>query len=145
MQITTTRFGFLTIPAEDVIRFPLGIFGLEDCHHFVLLADSDNDALAWLQSTSRSEIAFAVVNPRRFVPWYQLRISRRELAPLELSGLNDAEVLAIVSQRAGMMTLNLKAPLVINLPGRVGRQVIAEGDANVCHPLVEDAPLKRVA
>src|SRR5580698_8792159 len=84
MDIQTTRFGAVTIEAEDILVFPTGLMGLEDCQHWVLLADAQNDALGWLQSTSRPEVALAVVTPRRFVPDYQVRIVRSELTPLAI-------------------------------------------------------------
>ncbi len=128
MDTLTTRFGLLSIEAEDVIRFPNGLFGLEDCHHWVLLADTENSSLAWLQSLEHANVALAVVSPRRFIPTYRLHVSRLELAPLELGGLREAEVLLVVSKHKDLTTtLNLKAPLVINLVRRRGRQVIANG------------------
>ena len=131
MRIRTTRFGPLDIEPEDILGFPAGLLGLEDCRHWVLLADATNDALGWLQSTSRAEVALAVVSPRRFVPDYQFRVYRSELLPLELARTQDAQVLAIVGKNERSITLNLKAPVVINLHRRLGRQVIANGD----HPV----------
>src|SRR5688572_10089952 len=124
MQIQTTRFGFLEVEPDAVLSFPAGILGLEDCRQWVLLADAHNEALAWLQSVTRPDIALAVVSPRRYVPGYQVRVSCAELASLELKDLRQAEVLVIVSRNEYELTLNLKAPLVINLAQRLGRQVI---------------------
>src|SRR5262245_60836702 len=137
MQISTTRFGLVTIEPGDILHFPGGLLGLEDCHRWVLLADGENTALAWLQSTSRPEVALAVVHPKRFVPQYQLRVARRDLEPLALGNLADAEVLAIVSSHHDDLTLNLKAPLLINVPRRLGRQVISESDTTTQHMLVQ--------
>ena len=146
MQIKTTRFGGLEIEAEDVIRFPAGLLGLEDCRHWVLLADVQNNALGWLQCISRAEVALAVVSPRRFVPGYQFRVFRSELAPLELSEVQAAQVLTIVGKNERAITLNLKAPVVINLARRLGRQVIANGDQPVQFELTtQTAPLKKSA
>jgi flagellar assembly factor FliW len=146
MQIQTTRFGFLEVEADAVLTFPTGLLGLENCRHWVLLADAHNDALGWLQSTSRADIALAVVSPRRFVPYYQLRVSRSELAPLALGDVKEAEVLVIVGRSEQAMTLNLKAPLVINLQERLGRQVICNGDQPVQYPLeVDRVPLRKSA
>lgn len=139
MQILTSRFGLLAVDAADILRFAKGLIGLEDCRQWVLLADCGSESLAWLQSTTRPEIALAVVSPRRFLPDYQLRASRSDLAPLGLERVEDAEVLSIVSTSADEMTLNLKGPLVINLPHRLGRQVIAVGDAPVRYPLTESS------
>jgi flagellar assembly factor FliW len=65
----------------------------------------------------------AVVSPRRFVPDYQVRVGRTQLNGLEMNAPDDACVLAILARHQGQLTLNLKAPLVINLDGRLGRQV----------------------
>jgi flagellar assembly factor FliW len=146
MQIQTTRFGCLEVEADAILTFPTGLLGLENCRHWVLLADSHNEALGWLQSTSRPDIALAVVSPRRFVPYYQLRVARSELAPLALRDVKEAEVLAIVGRNEQSMTLNLKAPLVINLEQRVGRQVVSSGDQPVQYSLeAERVPLRKSA
>src|SRR5204862_6210942 len=125
MDISTTRFGSLTIEEADVLTFVDGLIGMEDCRRWVLLGDAENSALGWLQSLERPEVALGVVSPRRFVADYQVRVARRDLAPLGLKNPNDAQVLVIISHAAGSVALNLKAPLVIHLAERVGRQIVA--------------------
>lgn len=138
MDIQTTRFGPLQVEAEDLIRFPAGLLGLENHREWVLLTDMGNDCLGWLQSVTSPEIALAVVSPRRFVPTYQLRVSKHELEPLHLGDLKQAQVLVVVGKNDRTHTLNLKAPLVIHPEQRLGRQVIANGDLPVQFEL--DAP-----
>lgn len=146
MLIRTTRFGPVEIEAEDLLSFPTGMLGLEDCRHWVLLADAQDEALGWLQCASRPEIALAVVSPRRFVPDYQFRVYRSELVPLGLKQFKDAHVLAIVGKHDGTITLNLKAPVVINLDRRLGRQVISHEEQPVQYQLGGHvAPRKKIA
>ena len=146
MEIHTTRFGPVDIHPNDVILFPGGILGLDDCLHWVLLADADNEALGWLQSTTHGDVALAVVSPRRFVPGHQLRVARSELAPLALSAAEETCVLAIVGRTAQHMTLNLKAPLVINLRRRLGRQVIDNADHSLQYEVRhEELPRRKIA
>jgi flagellar assembly factor FliW len=128
MRILTSRFGRIDVAPSDVLTFPSGLPGLEHCRTWALLADAGNDALGWLQSTARGDVALAVVSPRRFVPDYQVRIPRSELTPLELHDIRDAQVVVIVGKNATGLTLNLKAPIVINLETRTGRQVVASGE-----------------
>jgi flagellar assembly factor FliW len=135
MHINTTRFGKLAFEADDVLRFPAGLFGLEECRDWVLLADTENPVVGWMQSTTRPEVAFAVVSPRRFVPRYQVRVGAGELAPLGLERIGEAQVLTIVGRNERCMTLNLKAPLVINLERRVGRQVVNNSEQPLQHEL----------
>ncbi len=108
---------------------------MEDCQRWVLLGDAENAALAWLQSLERPEVALGVVSPRRFVADYQVRVAKREIVPLGLENPNDAQVLVIISNVGGALALNLKAPLVIHLAERVGRQIVARDDHAVQHRL----------
>ena len=142
MKISTTRFGTLRIEDADVLTFVDGLIGMEDCRRWVLLADAQNSALGWLQSLDRPEVALGVVSPRRFVADYQVRVARREIQPLGLQNPNDAQVLAIISHTGGSLALNLKAPLVINVSERLGRQIVARDDHAVQHHLHTAARLK---
>lgn len=137
MQIHTTRFGTVSIEPEDVLRFPAGILGFESCHDWVLLSDADNDSLGWLQSLAQPEVALAVVSPRRFVLEYQVRVARSELTTLELERAQDAQVLVIVGRNDRTITLNLKAPLLIHLDRRLGRQVVNNADFALQHELLD--------
>jgi len=142
MNISTTKFGGLSIEEADVLTFVDGLIGMEDCQRWVLLADAENSALAWLQSLDRAEVALGVVSPRRFVPDYQVRVAKREIAPLGLDNPSDAQVLAIISNVGGTLSLNLKAPLVVHLASRIGRQIVARDDHAVQHRLQSAARRK---
>lgn len=146
MQIATSRFGTVEVAAADVIQFPAGLPGLAGGSDWVLLADAENDVLGWLQSATQPETALAVVSPRQFVEGYQARISRGELAALELDDAESAHVLVIVSTGQRGITLNLKAPLMINFARRLGRQVVTVGDQPLQFVLGSDAqPLRKAA
>jgi flagellar assembly factor FliW len=135
MQINTTRFGNVDIEADDILLFSAGIFGFEDCRHWVLLADAENDAVAWLQSIPRADVAVPVISPRRFLPDYQVRVGRGQLAALELSAPDLAYVLVLVARDDDRLTANLKAPLIINLDRRLGRQIVTSDDQPLAHQL----------
>ena len=141
MYIATSRFGPVQIDADDVLEFPAGVVGLETCRRWVLLADAENSALGWLQSADRPDVALAVVSPRRYVPNYQIRVGRRDLAPLELKETTAAQVLAIVNKTDQRITINLKAPLVFNLERRRGVQVVTRDE----QPLQHELPVVKTA
>lgn len=151
MDVLTTRFGTLSVAPQDELIFESGLLGLEHCHRWVVLTDTKNPALGWLQSLDEGHIALGVVSPRRFVPDYQLRTDRADLQTLELTMARDAEVVVIASRQAkgpeaGGLTLNLRAPLVINVERRRGCQVIAKDDLPVQFALsLPSIPLKRTA
>jgi flagellar assembly factor FliW len=144
MKITTTRFGAVTIEDADVLTFVDGLIGMEDCRRWVLLADAQNTALGWLQSLDRPDVALGVVSPRRFVADYQVRVARREIQPLGLQNPADAQILAIVSHSENGLALNLKAPLVIHVAERLGRQIVARDDHAIQHRL-QSTSRRRIA
>lgn len=150
MLIDTTRFGKVEVKEADLIDFPFGLIGLEMCHQWVVLADSNHNGLGWLQSVDRSDVAFAIVSPRRFVPDYRARVSARDLSPLGLPEGTQPQVVVTVSQNVSargekQLTLNLKAPLVVCLETKVGRQVVAKDDHPVRHWLAPSESLRRSA
>jgi flagellar assembly factor FliW len=145
MDISTTRFGTVTIDDEDVLTFVDGLIGMEDCRRWALLADAQNSALGWLQSIDRPDVALAVVSPRRFVADYQVRVARRDVEPLGLSDATEAQVLAIVNEAGDSLALNLKAPLVVHVTTRLGRQIVAKDNHSVQHLLSGARPFRRTA
>ena len=146
MEVQTTRFGMIEVDGDDLIRFAEGLPSFPECRDWVLLADGRNTALAWLQSVEQPEVAFAVVSPRHYLPGYRLRVARRELESLGIDDPRTARVLSIVGRSERSVTLNLKAPLVINLERHLGRQVIANGDLPVQFELRSTvAARKRIA
>ena len=124
MKIHTTRFASIEIEPDDILFFRNGLIGFEDCRHWVLLADADNSAVAWLQSMQHSDIAIPVVSPRRFNADYQVKLEPNDVDMLQLTAVEQAYVLGVVSRDDETLTMNLRAPLVINLDRRIGCQVI---------------------
>ena len=139
MVFATTRFGLVEAAPEDVIRFEYGVFGFEQHRDWVFVPDDRHAAVAWMQSVDRPDLAFAVVSPQRYVADYALKAPKCELEPLGLRDLSTAQVLAIMNNRDGALTLNLKAPIVVNLQERIGKQVIAGGDYSLEH-VIQPAP-----
>ncbi len=128
IHLEGTRFGALTVCDEDVFRFPKGLIGFEQCQNWILLADDQNPMIGWLQCVDRPELALSVVSPRRFVEGYRVRIGSQQLAPLELSDGDRAYVLSIVAKHERGRTMNLKAPVLVNLDRRLGVQVVTRDD-----------------
>ncbi len=161
MDVTTTRFGTISVQEEDLISFECGLIGLEHCQSWILLADGRNGSLGWLQNVEHGEVAVGIVSPRLMVPDYQLRVASNELQGLQFDGLtedglvanttNDIQVVVIVSRQPEGLSLNLKAPLVINVRTRQGCQVVSRDDYPVTHmltvPSAQLAPveLRRIA
>jgi flagellar assembly factor FliW len=64
---------------------------------------------------------------------------------LGLAEATDAQVLAIVNQVGDSLALNLKAPLVVHMATRLGRQIVAKDNHSVQHLLSGARPFRRTA
>lgn len=128
MHIQTSRFAVVQIEPEDILLFSRGLIAFEEHRHWVLLGDDENPSVAWLQSLADPEVALPTVSPRRYVPGYQIRLSKHQLTPLELAALDKAFALVVLNRNASGLTVNLKAPIIVNLDRRIGRQVITSDD-----------------
>jgi flagellar assembly factor FliW len=139
MNVLTSRFGTVEIEEADIIDFEDGLIGFDDRKRWVILADSENEAIAWLQSLEDPNLAMAVVSPRRFVPHYQVKIPTEPLKQMGLTDSEQAFVLTVVSRHDHGLTVNLRAPLIIVLERRAGWQIITEDDQPLQYTLDQTA------
>ncbi|MEZ6096789.1 MAG: flagellar assembly protein FliW [Pirellulaceae bacterium] len=135
MKVKTTRFDDIQIEPDDILFFRNGVFGFEQCRHWVLLADADNQAVAWLQSIQKPDVALPVVSPRKFVKNYRVRLDQSDLQSLMVEESEQAFVLAVVGRDDEALTLNLRAPIVINLDRRLGAQVVTTDNQPIQYDL----------
>ena len=130
IDISTSRFGALSVDEADMIHFPSGIPGFEDRQQWVLAGDEDT-AVMWLQSMEEGGLALPVALPEAIYPGYNAHIPRENLA--FLGEMQEGElaillVLCIPPNEPWEMTANLKAPIVINRGNRLGVQTLAANE-----------------
>lgn len=131
MKLQTKYFGEIEYEEEEVLTFPVGLFGFEEERHFLLLPFEGSGAtLLCLQSVTTPALAFVVMDPFSLDPDYA-----PELQPKELRELGVAEsqelgfyVLCVVKKPVAESTVNLKCPVAVHPETRVARQVILETD-----------------
>jgi flagellar assembly factor FliW len=143
VQISTTRFGNITIDESRVIQMKGGgILGFEQLKRYVLLSQNEKIPFMWFQSIDDSSIAFVIINPFIIAPEYDLMISDNDTRFLEIKSPDDVVVLSVVTIRSDpfKVTANLRAPLVINQKNRLGKQVVLnETDYPVQYSLTIDS------
>ena len=146
MRYKTNRFGTLEVDPDGILLFPEGLVGHDGLRHFVLLTESSNPAVGWLQSLRNPDFAVAVVTPQEFVKGYALKIHRSQLSSLPWSAHDRSLVLTLVSRHDEMFTLNLRAPVIVNLDRCLGKQMITADDQPIQFPL-SDSPaiLRKIA
>src|SRR3954466_12442023 len=129
MQINSQRFGVVEFDDDAVLSFPAGIIGFPREHSFALIPHQGSTYLAWLQSLSKPELAFPVVSAHYFLQGYpDIPVSPAANAA-GLPGKDDEfAVLVVLCAPIGQpATVNLLAPIVINIESRTGAQVILDG------------------
>lgn len=133
MQITTKIFGEITIADDRIIRFPKGIVGFPDLTDFTLIYNSEHGngaPIRWLQSLQEPAFAMPVMDPLIVVKDYAPVIQNELLE--KLGELNDENLLVMVTvtipSDIKKLTINLKAPIVINSDNLKACQVIVDND-----------------
>ncbi len=131
MLIQTKYFGKIDLEESKIITFDQGIMGFEECKQYTILydiEDGENPAISWLQSTQEPGLALPVINPFIIKPDYNPVVEDELLKPLGEINEDNLVLLLTVTVPADIknMSVNLKAPFIINVDTRKGRQAIVE-------------------
>ncbi|KOS66665.1 flagellar assembly protein FliW [Lysinibacillus contaminans] len=126
MKIATKFLGEVEILNEDVLTFPEGIPGFSEVTKFVLLPLDQDLPLALLQATENAELGFVVAYPFVFKADYVFDLSMEDNEVLVAEREEDLVTYAIVTlkEKLSDSTMNLLAPVVINMKKKVGKQLV---------------------
>jgi flagellar assembly factor FliW len=118
------KLGDISYSREDLIRFPQGLPGFEQLRDFLLVTREECDPFVFLTSLERPEVALPLI-PLALATG-SLATLADSLAPLGRPGEGATVHYAVVSigLQASDVIVNLRAPVVVNLDSRLGRQVI---------------------
>ena len=139
MKIQNTRFGEMEYREEDVLTFPKGLLGFPDVKRFLLLSEVIRAPFMWLQSIDEPDLAFVVLDPWIVQEDYQLDLSLEIRERLEITASEQVLTLAItvIPQDPKQMTINLRAPLIINTQSKLCEQLVLQDDRyDVRHPVM---------
>jgi flagellar assembly factor FliW len=110
---------------QESIFFKRGLPGLENCRRFTLHAIGDNPFFYYLQSLENEEIGFILIDPFSCFSGYVLELEISEKEDLRITKKEDVLVLSTVTIKGDKkMTVNLAAPIVINLEEKLAKQII---------------------
>lgn len=126
LHLHSKRFGDLDVPTASVFEFPEGLVGFPGTKRFVLLDHRPGSTFKWMLSVDDPELGFAVADPTDLVVGY--------VPPFEAAtravGAEPADLaifaLVTIPQNPTEMTVNLMAPVAVNLKSRVARQLVLE-------------------
>lgn len=127
-QIQTTRFGTVQYNEDHLITFPDGMVGFHQLKTYVLVESPQNPLILWLQSTDHAEIAFPVVEPWFFKTDYRANMSEADKITLGYEPGNTLKTMVVLTipSETTRMTVNLRAPVVINIQKAKAAQLILQ-------------------
>lgn len=158
MLLNTRHFGEIEIDERDVITFDEGIPGFTHVRKFIIL-DTENtedrevdekesqSPFRWLQCVDDPDLAFVIVNPFEFKPDYEVELSIEVTKLLKIEKEEDVALYAIVvvPEDITRMTMNLQAPLVINVKSKKGVQTILNTEKySVRHYIMDEIARQEV-
>lgn len=131
MILKTTHFGEIEINEENIIDFKGGIPGFEDIHKYGLINNEDPESpFSWIQAIEKPELAFALVDPFAIKKDYDFELSEENVSLLGIENPSQISVFSIVvvPEDITKISMNLRAPIIINTSNKQAAQVIVETD-----------------
>ncbi len=121
IKIKTLYFGGIEIENGKVFHFPDGLLGFEKYNNFVLINHEETAPLRWLISVDDPTIGFPLINP------WMVDIKYKPGKNIDLES-EAAFVVITLGNKERVMTANMKAPLVLGVETREGRQIVMSSD-----------------
>jgi flagellar assembly factor FliW len=142
MKLNTKYHGIKDYEESDIITFGKGIPGFDNLKKFILFDVEDNEVFKVLHSIENNEIGFLVISPFDVDKSYEFNLDDETIDSLRIKEPADAMVLNTVTLNSKLedITVNLKAPIIINLNKKLGQQVILDNEKyGVKHKLINNS------
>lgn len=138
MIVNSLVLGEVEIEDKQAICFEHGMPGFEQLKTFVLLPIEPGLPFSYLQSLEEAEVAFLLTDPFIFYPTYDIQLSDSVIDELRIVDEKDVQVWAVVTMKEDIRsaTMNLLAPIVINMKEASGRQIILQNTEYVTKHLL---------
>jgi flagellar assembly factor FliW len=141
MNVNTKSLGIREYKEEDIIVFKKGLPGFEELSKFVLLSVEEGDFFYILQSIEDKEVGLVLTSPYNVDRNYEINLRERLTEELQIEKESDVLVLNTVTLNSKMenITVNMKAPIIINIFKCLGEQIILDDDKYfIKHPLIQE-------
>lgn len=139
MKIKTAYMGEVEINPSQIIKFEYGLPGFEKEKEFIQLVLSEKSAFQVLQSVKTKDLAFIITSPYTILTDYSFKLDESVIQALDIKSNNEVAVFVIVSLKDTLenSTVNLKAPIVLNIENQKAKQIILEDDYAIRHQLTK--------
>ncbi|WP_195962678.1 flagellar assembly protein FliW [Clostridium tyrobutyricum] len=141
MELKTKYHGTRYYEEKDIITFKRGIPGFEHLKKFIIFIAEENKLFYILHSIEDMSVGIVLVSPFNVVKDYEFKLNDSKLEELNIKSHEDVLVLNTVTLNSKLenITVNLKAPLVININRKLGEQIILDNIVySIKHPLFRE-------
>ncbi|MFG6366064.1 flagellar assembly protein FliW [Schaedlerella sp.] len=129
MEINAKYFGQVSYDKSELIHIVNGLIGFEAYTEYLPIPfHEDNDSLISLQCLEDETLSFILMNPFGLLNDYTPSLSGQDMKELDAETAEDLSyyVICVMRDSVAESTVNLKAPLVVNVRSRQARQVILD-------------------
>ncbi len=130
MEINSKLLGIIEYASDNIIRFDEGLIGIPEKKNFILIEKEDFKPFSYLQSVDDPAFVLVVINPMMVEKEYRFDIHKDDLNAIDIMSEDDFSLLAIVifAKKIENITVNLKAPILINIHTKKALQIILQND-----------------
>lgn len=126
MKVKSARFGEIEKDADNTWTFVAPILGFENNKTFIHLTQA-NSPFEFIQSVDDELLTFVIADPFLFNGNYEISLEPRWLDKLHIKKEDQVFLRSIVTVRSSTdITINLKAPIVLNLETKEAAQIILD-------------------
>lgn len=148
MRINTRVFGEIEVDEGKVIHFVDGIIGFPECKNFTLIYDEDRDkrkSICWLQSLDEPVFALPVIDPLIVYEGYNPHVETELFKSLGNLEPDQTFILVTVTIPKDIteLSVNLKAPIIINVESKKACQIIVDDELPVKHQIYDILQAKK--
>ncbi|KZL94057.1 flagellar assembly protein FliW [Clostridium magnum] len=140
MKLNTKYHGVREYEEKDILSFKKGLPGFEGLNKFIIFPVEDNEIFSILHSLEDDSIGLVVVSPFYVIKNYEFKLEDEKIDELKIESPEDVLVLNTVTLNSAIekITVNLKAPIIINIKNKLGEQIILDNpNYSIRHSLFE--------
>lgn len=142
MNLSTVRFGEIEIDEKRIFDFVLPLIGFDKCRKFVVIEPSKDALFKWLQSVEDPALAFPIISVSTLNIDYTIDLPDAVVEALSITNVESVLVMNITSipqDNPKGTTINLLAPLVLNVDTQKAGQIVLSGSGyNISYPMFKD-------
>ena len=140
MKLKSSFLGTVSVHSTQIFNFFQGLIGKKEYKKFALLEKPEDELLFVLQSFDDENHSLRLIETETFLDSYKVDLNSRDKELLSISPQN-IKVYCIVNdshEKVENYTVNLKAPIIINIYTKEAKQCVLENEYSYSYPFYND-------